>query len=109
GGGQFQILDLGSGSPDGTDTLSGIEYLKFADQNVSISQFENVGVTIVGTTKNDVINIATGATVAGQPLPTNFGDTIKGGSGDDVVQAGNGNHKIFGRRGDDCLCGKAWS
>lgn len=107
GSGQFQILDLGSGSPDGTDTLSGIEYLKFADQTVSISQFENVGVTIIGTTKNDVINIATGATVAGQPLATNFGDTIKSGSGDDVVKAGNGNDKILGGGGDDRLWGNA--
>ena len=35
--GTYTVQDMRSGSPEGTDTLSGVEYLAFADQSIAVS------------------------------------------------------------------------
>lgn len=88
---------------DGTDTLSGIETLQFADGAVSLTGQVSSGVTITGTGNDDFIDAT--QTVAGQPLPTDSGDIIHGYGGDDHITGGNGADQIFGDSGNDFLNG----
>ncbi|OYX97403.1 MAG: hypothetical protein B7Y80_19850 [Hyphomicrobium sp. 32-62-53] len=64
-----------------------------------------VGVTIIGTSAANVINAS--STVAGQPLPTEFGDTIDGRGGNDTISALGGDDTIIGGTGSDALSGGA--
>ncbi|WP_439398216.1 M10 family metallopeptidase C-terminal domain-containing protein [Bradyrhizobium sp. PMVTL-01] len=56
----FTVTDQRSGSPDGTDTLTGIEFFQFADQTVSsadlISQLSPVVIESIGATSLVVAN-----------------------------------------------------
>jgi Ca2+-binding RTX toxin-like protein len=72
------------------------------------------GVTINGTEARDFI--AATSTPPGQPFPTDFGDTINGLggddiiialAGDDVVNGGEGIDEIWGEGGNDTLNGDA--
>ena len=74
----------------------------------------STGVTINGTTGNDVIT--PNQTIAGQPRPSAAGDIIygrggadilAGGGGSDTIQGGDGNDQIKGNDGDDLLSGGA--
>ena len=57
------------------------------------------GVTINGTTGNDLIDLT--HTVAGQPFPTAGDDVINGGAGNDIIFGGLGNNIINGDAGVD--------
>ncbi len=103
--GIFQVTDLRGGSPDGTDTLTNVEFAQFTDKTIDLSALGHAGVTIQGTAGDDTIDITTGTTVAGQPQPTNFGDTINGNGGDDIIVAGAGNDTILGGAGNDTIHG----
>ncbi len=63
------------------------------------------GVTVIGTTGNDVVSPT--QTVAGQPLPGAKGDSIVGGAGNDTLDGGAGNDRIEGGLGGDKLIGGA--
>lgn len=62
-----------------------------------------VGVTITGTNQADTVNAT--QTVAGQPMPTAFGDVINGRGGNDRLGALAGNDQIYGGKGKDQLFG----
>lgn len=71
-----------------------------------------MGVTINGTSGNDVIDETN--TVAGQPLPSNGPDVIHGLAGDDLlaglaghdtIHAGEGADTLLGGQGDDLIDG----
>ncbi|HQS18686.1 M10 family metallopeptidase [Reyranella sp.] len=51
------------------------------------------GVTIVGTAGNDIIS--TTVSVPGQPVATNYGDSIDGGAGDDRMAGGLGDDAYY--------------
>ncbi len=101
-----------SGSPvDGdagsvTVTLSATDELgATASQEIVFTVADTVGVTIFGTNAADTI---TGrATVAGQPLPTEFEDAIDGRGGNDTISALGGDDIIIGGTGNDTLNGGA--
>jgi Ca2+-binding RTX toxin-like protein len=76
--------------PDGTDTLTGINLLKFADQTITLSF---PGKTITGTANADTL---TG---------TEGGDTIRGGAGNDQLYGYTGDDVLYGEAGDDYLSG----
>jgi len=101
--GVFQVSDLTAGSPDGTDTLNGVEFLKFADQTLDLFNFGSQGVTIQGTAADDIINVNQSA--SGQPLATNFGDSIHGDAGDDKITGGSGSDTLYGDAGNDQIKG----
>lgn len=78
--------------PDGTDTLTGVERLRFND-----GLYDNLGATrlneIAGTTGAD-------------PLAGTSGiDVITAGDGDDVINAGDGDDLITGGAGRDIIDG----
>src|SRR6185312_239894 len=65
-GGSWTVVDLRSGSPDGTDTLRNIEYLQFNDQTVAVGPvttvIESAGSTSLVAVSNHFFldNISTG-------------------------------------------------
>ena len=117
----FVVEDLRPGAPDGVDTVTGVEVLRFSDGDFEPASLILTGETIVGSSGDDVISGA--ATVGGQPFATNLGDVISSGAGDDIVDslggddeidlgadndianAGAGDDRITGGAGDDEITG----
>ena len=86
---------------DGTDTLTGITKLQFADRVVTLETSS----TITGTAGNDVL---TGKDSVNDVIKGGAGDdTLRGLSGDDVLQGDAGNDQLFGDAGNDRLIGGA--
>ncbi len=106
-GDSFIIRDMRSGSADGTDTISGVEQIKFADGTKAIGQVapSNVeGVAdgkqgyVAGRTGNDDL-VALGA--------DRDGTQLRGGAGNDILTGGRGNDFLIGNQGDDLMIGGA--
>ena len=99
GGGTFLVTDLRPGSPDGTDTIDGIELIRFADRTVDPATAAGGATagddTLVGTPGNDAIDGLAG------------NDTIDGLAGDDTLTGGDGDDVITGGAGDDTIAGGA--
>jgi Ca2+-binding RTX toxin-like protein len=74
-------------------------------QTITVNITDAVGATVTGSTKADTINATT--TVTGQPLPTNEGDIISGGKGNDTIDGLGGNDNIDGGAGNDRITGGA--
>jgi len=73
---------------EGTDTLKGIETLRFQDQDIDVSP---AGQEIDGTSLNDELIGGSGD------------DEITGGGGDDLIFSGDGNDKVLGGEGADII------
>ncbi len=104
--GSIKVTDLRLGSPDGVDTLTGIESLRFSISDTP--PFPGVdtpvatlvgGAVIQGTGGDDTIS--TSKTVVGQPKATIHADLIYGGAGKDALDGGAGADAMFGGAGDD--------
>jgi serralysin len=89
--------------PDGTDVLTNVETLQFADQSVA-TQAPTGGLNVSGDvtdnaidggSSNDVLNGLGGA------------DTINGFGGDDSLSGGTGNDRVDGGSGADTVNGGA--
>src|SRR6185437_8851396 len=92
----FHNVDSGfsvTGGIDGTDTLSNIQNLQFADQTIAASALHFAGQMITGTADNDTL---TGSA---------DDDTILGLAGDDQLSGGGGNDTINGGLGNDNIDG----
>ncbi len=98
GGGSLRVSDLRAGRPDGVDTLTTIEYLRFSDQTVASAQVMN-GVTITGTAGADTISAL--KTAPGQLLATGGSDTLYGLGGNDMLDGAGGADAAYGGLGDD--------
>ena len=99
--GTYTVTDLRPASPDGTDTLTSIETLEFADGSLTIQ--EAAGNAIYGTTGNDptLNGTANGDAVYG----LDGKDTISGLDGDDYIEGGAGDDTIYGGAGKDVIVG----
>jgi len=64
-GGRFRIVDNRSGENDGTDTLTGIEYLQFADRTIALPGSTNSAPTSVSLSATSVGGNAPAGTVVG--------------------------------------------
>jgi len=97
-GGVAVVTDLRAGSPDGSDTLGGVEVLQFSDQLVPLAFNENV----TGTSGPDTFQGG-----GGNDTFTGLGarDIIRGGAGDDLLIAGDGDDDVNGQDGADTLIG----
>ena len=90
--------------PDGTDSLSNVEYLRFSDGTLIVGAgggqlFTGTANadTLTGTAFNDQINAGAGA------------DTISGAAGNDTINAGDGDDTVTGGAGNDTVDGGAGS
>jgi Ca2+-binding RTX toxin-like protein len=88
---QSKIVDIVAGR-DGTDTISGIEFIKFSDTTLSIDSFLTGSNVINGTAGNDIGGIYKG---------TAANDTINGLAGDDTLGGSAGNDVLVGGIGND--------
>ncbi|MBU6238534.1 MAG: cadherin domain-containing protein [Planctomycetes bacterium] len=91
--GGFTIVDLRDGSPDGTDTVTNVEFVTFAGVSFKLTRGTNSAETVSGDTSNELI------------LAFDLNDTVNASSGDDIVFGGNGNDSLNGQNGNDALLG----
>jgi Ca2+-binding RTX toxin-like protein len=109
----YTIEDLRAGSPDGTDTLTGIANLQFTDGTFATSSMlnQNPTTTVNGTSGNDFIHMTgDGAASPGVGYneitnATSANDTINGLDGNDVIYGDGGDDVLNGGTGDDVLHG----
>ena len=88
--------------PDGTDTLTEIEYLRFNDGTLIVGA--GGGQLIEGTAGNDVLE----GTAFADDLRGDAGhDVLSGGGGADLLNGGAGDDTLYGIAGDDTLNGGA--
>ena len=87
------VQDLRPGSPEGTDTLDGIELLVFNDGDISLPLDANLGQTLNGSQFDDII------------VGDSGNDLIDGLAGNDRLTGDDGNDTILGRNGNDVLYG----
>lgn len=86
--------------PDGTDTITNVEFLQFADQTIAAAP--TGGLVVSGDITNETISgTAFGDAIAG--LGGN--DVINGLGGNDILDGGFGNDILNGGDGDDILIG----
>ena len=97
GAGNVTVIDIRADSPDGTDTLTQVEYLQFADQTIYTSALVNF--TIIGTAGDDIISPT--QTVPGQMIPMAGDDMIYGLGGNDSLDGGAGADTLTGGLGND--------
>ncbi len=101
--------------PDGTDTLTGIEVLRFDDQDIGPPGVTLTGTgdaeTLTGTAGNDTITALAGGDtlngLAGEDvlIGGTGGDTVNAGDGNDTLDGGGGADMLFGNGGDDTILG----
>ncbi len=85
--------------PDGTDTLTNIERLRFLDTSIAAP---GLGVIVDGTSGSDTITGGPGDEVInGMDSP----DTISGAGGNDTIYGGSGTDRLDGGDGSDWLFG----
>ncbi len=93
--------------PEGTDTLTDIEFAEFSDQTVTLSATAGVrqttsGGTINGTAfQDDLRSVGTASSLNGN----DGDDTLTGGAENDNLNGGAGNDRLEGNGGDDVLQG----
>jgi Ca2+-binding RTX toxin-like protein len=86
--------------PDGTDTLTNVEFIRFADQTIAAAP---TGGLIVSGDITD--NVMTGSSFADQLNGGGGNDTINAGGGDDTLNGGVGADTLNGEAGNDVLIG----
>jgi serralysin len=83
---------------DGTDRVSLVDYLQFADQRVFASTY----LPLIGTQENDTL---VGSVVFDLIFGLDGNDLLDGGAGNDTLYGGDGNDNLIGNAGDDWLDG----
>lgn len=86
--------------PDGTDTISNVEFLRFADQTIAAA-FTG-GLNVSGDILN---NTMTGTAFADTLNGMGGNDVLSGLAGNDILDGGSGNDTLSGGDGDDILIG----
>jgi serralysin len=115
--GSIGVVDLRSGSPDGSDTVWNVESFKFSDKQYTLADvLTNAGsqtqttpatpaaLTLTGTSGNDTLN---GAGLDDILSGLGGSDTLNGYAGNDKLDGGTGNDKLYGGDGNDLLIGGA--
>jgi Ca2+-binding RTX toxin-like protein len=105
GDGSVIVTDLRGGSPDGTDTLTGVETLQFSDGTIAVGAASAAS----GTAGADTLTGGAGAdSFAGLGGDDNISgaagnDSLNGGAGDDTLNAGAGDDTLDAGDGQDLL------
>lgn len=95
----------GPGDNNYTVTISATSGGQTVNQNVNVVVTDALGVTVTGTTGNDIINGT--QTVAGQSLLTPEQDTVNASGGADIIDGLAGNDTLNGQAGNDTITGGA--
>ena len=105
--GSWQVVDLRTGSPDGTDTLKNIEYLQFANTTLAIGPMQpqagQTSITGAGSTQTTTVSATTSnhaltGTAAKEVLFGNGGNNtfvFTGNSGKDSVTDFHADHDVL--------------
>ena len=86
--------------PDGTDTITNVEFLQFADQTIAAAP--TGGLVVAGDITNETIS---GTAFADAIGGLGGNDVINGLGGNDTLDGGFGNDTLNGGEGDDTLIG----
>jgi VCBS repeat-containing protein len=89
----FTIVDMRGSSPEGTDTVTNVEFITFSGGNFRI---------VLGTDNTDTL---TGSISNECFFAFAQDDTIDASDGDDVINAGDGDDTLNGQNGNDFLLG----
>lgn len=95
--------------PDGTDTITNVEFLQFADQRIAAAPIG--GLLVAGDLTNETINgtefLDVIGGLGGNDTINGLGgsDTLDGGSGNDTLNGGNSEDVLIGGLGNDILDG----
>ncbi|WP_137178016.1 calcium-binding protein [Roseomonas sp. AR75] len=103
-GGGLAVTDLRAGSPEGADTLLGIELLVFADTLIGTNWPTAGDDALEGTATADTIDALAGDDAV---LGLAGNDRLLGGAGDDTLSGGADNDTLAGGIGNDSLDGGA--
>ena len=101
--------------PDGTDTVSNVERLQFADGLFDAAGAPLSGGPINGTAGADTLNGTSGSDtingLGGNDVINGLAgdDVLDGGDGDDAIAAGTGNDTVRGGAGNDVISGDGGS
>ncbi len=119
GDGSLSVVDVRSGSPDGSDIVWNVEQFEFSGQQYTLADvLANVtadpgtppaqpltaGLTLTGTSANNTLN---GGALDDIISGLAGADTLNGNAGADSLDGGTGNDKLYGGDGDDLLVGGA--
>ncbi len=130
--GSIRVVDLRAAGSTGTDTLTNVETLRFADVSIAAAAVVAVVLTgtsgndtLIGTTGNDTLTGLGGAdrleggdgddfliggfTTQIDAQPGDLADELLGGAGNDVLFGGDGADILSGGDGDDDIRGDAGS
>ncbi|MEL6979804.1 MAG: cadherin domain-containing protein, partial [Pseudomonadota bacterium] len=97
GGLWFTVKDTRAGSPDGTDTIRGVETFRFADRDAAVFSDDADANSFTGGAGSDVIygrggnDVLAGGAGDDVLIGHNENDTLTGGAGDDIIDGGNHN------------------
>jgi len=86
--------------PDGTDTITNVEFLRFADQTIAATP--TGGLNVAGDLTN---NRMEGSGFADTLRGLGGNDVLQGFGGNDILDGGLGNDQLFGGDGNDVLIG----
>ena len=115
--GSISVVDLRSGSPDGSDTVWNVETFQFSDKQYTLADVlaavgsqtqtpppppSDSALTLTGTAGNDTLN---GGALDDIISGLGGADTLNGYAGNDKLDGGTGNDKLYGGDGDDLLIG----
>jgi len=108
--GVVTVTDTSSGSPEGTDQLTNIEYLQFADKQVNLTVQFSSQQGSTGVAMNSIRGTQFGDTIDADALhtansATGYRDFIDAGAGNDTIHAGQGGDQIVGGTGNDLIDG----
>ncbi len=96
--GSVQVADLRSGTPDGSDTVWGVEWFQFVDKTYSLAELQTDPVAAsLASSDPGLQNLSlTG---------TNSGNSLYGQGGNDKLDGRGGNDRLYGSAGNDKLIG----
>ncbi|EGF90750.1 rhizobiocin RzcA [Asticcacaulis biprosthecium C19] len=97
------IVDLRPDSPDGTDTLQGVEALQFANGTFLIEVVLAGGGLVLNFAGEDSDDIFAGSEAANTAVGKAGDDTFSGNGGNDTLQGDAGADVLNGGTGDDYL------
>ncbi|ESQ89800.1 hypothetical protein ABAC460_10890 [Asticcacaulis sp. AC460] len=98
------VVDMRDGSPDGTDTLHGVEALRFADGTYLVEVvIAGVGLGVMNFVGEGGDDAFVGSEEGNTAVGNGGNDSFRGNGGNDTLEGGAGGDLLNGGKGDDRL------